>query len=137
LPWGAEWKLRCDWKSTSSRLSHPHAHRRDFTDTILWSRPPPAGDEFVVLVDFIETKRVEELVRRIENAVENLNASKQRPYRLSLSIGRSIYGQGEGVKASDFLSMLDADMYARKRDKKPRDKEKSESVLESPFLSMP
>ena len=84
------------------------------------------GDEFVVLVDFIETKTVEELVRRIENAVENLNASKQRPYRLSLSIGRSIYGQGEGCKASDFLSMLDADMYARKRDKKLRDKEKKE-----------
>jgi len=76
------------------------------------------GDEFVVLLDFREPKSVEELVHRIETAVENLNASKQRPYRISCSIGRSIYKEGEGGKSSDFLAILDADMYERKRDKK-------------------
>ena len=75
------------------------------------------GDEFVVLFDFMEPRAVEELVHRIETAVENLNASRRRPYRISLSIGRSVYRQEDGGSASDFLSALDADMYARKKNR--------------------
>ena len=75
------------------------------------------GDEFVVLVDFKDPMAMEELVRRIEREIENLNRSKQRMYSLSSSIGRSAYRQEEGGGASDFLSLLDADMYARKKEK--------------------
>jgi diguanylate cyclase (GGDEF)-like protein len=75
------------------------------------------GDEFVVLFDLMEPSAMEDLVHRIETAIENLNASKQRPYRISSSIGRSIYRQEDGGSASDFLSILDADMYARKKNR--------------------
>ena len=75
------------------------------------------GDEFVVLVDFKDPMAMEELVRRIEREIENLNRSKQRMYSLSSSIGRSAYRQEEGGGASDFLSLLDADIYARKKEK--------------------
>jgi diguanylate cyclase (GGDEF)-like protein len=76
------------------------------------------GDEFVVLIEFKEPIGMEELVHRIESAVENLNGTNQRPYRLSLSIGRSVYRQGEGATASEFLAVLDSDMYARKNNRK-------------------
>ncbi len=75
------------------------------------------GDEFVILVDFKDPMAMEDLVRRIEREIENLNGSKLRMYRLSSSIGRSAYRPEEGGGASDFLSLLDADMYARKREK--------------------
>jgi diguanylate cyclase (GGDEF)-like protein len=74
------------------------------------------GDEFVILVDFQEKVAMEDLVRRIERSIENQNDSRRRPYRLSLSMGRCLYDRAEG--AADFLSRLDADMYARKKAKR-------------------
>ncbi len=75
------------------------------------------GDEFVVLVDFKEASAMEDLVHRIESAVENRNASKLRPYRLALSIGRAVHDPAKGGNGPDFLAILDTDMYARKRAK--------------------
>ena len=73
----------------------------------------------MILFDAPGPISTEELVHRIESAIENLNASRRRSYSLSLSIGRAIYDQGEGGSASDFLSILDSDMYARKKSRKP------------------
>ena len=75
------------------------------------------GDEFVVLVEFKESSALDDLVHRIEAAVENRNASKLRPYRLALSIGRASYDPAKGSSAPEFLALLDADMYTRKRAK--------------------
>jgi diguanylate cyclase (GGDEF)-like protein len=75
------------------------------------------GDEFVVLADFREGPAMEELVRRVELAIGNHNASNRLPYRLSLSIGRLMRGQGNGATAAEFLASLDSDMYARKKAK--------------------
>lgn len=80
------------------------------------------GDEFVILAEFEAPAPLESLVKRIESAVENRNAAGDRPYSLSLSIGRSVYEPAGGRKASDFLILLDADMYARKRCKKENDR---------------
>jgi diguanylate cyclase (GGDEF)-like protein len=76
------------------------------------------GDEFVVLLDFREEGALEELVSRIERAVESHNHSRRRPYRLGLSIGRACFHKAEGRSAAEFLALLDADMYARKKLKK-------------------
>ena len=76
------------------------------------------GDEFVVLADSKESAALEELVARIERAVESHNGTSRRPYRLSLSIGRAVYDPKAGRSAADFLAVLDADMYARKNLKK-------------------
>lgn len=73
------------------------------------------GDEFVILVDSIPEVRVGDLVERIEGAIENLNASRGRPYRLSLSIGRSEYDAAGAASGAEFLAILDADMYRRKK----------------------
>jgi len=73
------------------------------------------GDEFVVLAELRSELEAESLVRRIELSVENHNASNNRPYQLSLSIGRLGYDRGKGIGASEFLALLDADMYSRKK----------------------
>jgi len=78
------------------------------------------GDEFVALADSTEPLLLDELVRRIEAAAEGLAASGERPYSLSLSIGRAAYDPGRGGSAADFLAALDADMYGRKRDRARR-----------------
>jgi diguanylate cyclase (GGDEF)-like protein len=75
------------------------------------------GDEFVVLADSKEPLKTDELVGRIEASIERLNDSRQRPYRLSLSIGRSIYDPETRWTGANFLAILDSDMYARKRRK--------------------
>jgi diguanylate cyclase (GGDEF)-like protein len=75
------------------------------------------GDEFVILIDFKEPTAMEDLVGRVEAAVENHNASELRPYRLALSIGRACYDPVDGGSAAEFLGFLDSDMYARKKSK--------------------
>lgn len=82
------------------------------------------GDEFVVLAYSREPSWIEGLVARIEDAIRDLNESGRRPYRLSLSIGRSVYDPtasapaGQAMSGPGFLALLDADMYRRKEDKK-------------------
>jgi diguanylate cyclase (GGDEF)-like protein len=83
------------------------------------------GDEFVVLAYSREPEWIEGLVGRIEAAVRGLNESGRRPYRLSLSIGRSVYdpdapASGRAMSGPGFLALLDADMYRRKEGKKAR-----------------
>ena len=76
------------------------------------------GDEFVVLFDSEDRSALEEMVKRIEAALEKHNATAGRPYRLSLSIGRGSFDRESDKDAPDFLARLDADMYQRKRRKK-------------------
>jgi diguanylate cyclase (GGDEF)-like protein len=76
------------------------------------------GDEFVVLLDSADVGALEEMVRRVETAIEKHNAGANRPYRLSLSIGRALFDPETDKTAADFLSRLDADMYRRKRQRK-------------------
>lgn len=84
------------------------------------------GDEFVVLAYSREPEWIEGLVGRIEGAIRDLNESGRRPYRLSLSIGRSVYDPSapepapRSMSGPEFLALLDADMYRRKEGKSAR-----------------
>jgi diguanylate cyclase (GGDEF)-like protein len=117
-----------DFKNINDRFGHEAGDRalEDVANILLSSVrvndcvARMGGDEFVVLVDFREGPAMEELVHRIELAVENHNATNRRPYQLSLSIGRLRYDDREGQTAAEFLSSLDSDMYARKRAKAER-----------------
>jgi diguanylate cyclase (GGDEF)-like protein len=77
------------------------------------------GDEFVVLAELHDEVEAQAMVRRIELAIGHHNASSNRPYQLSVSIGRLGYDRGKGADvaagAAEFLSRLDADMYSRKK----------------------
>ena len=87
------------------------------------------GDEFVVLVESSEPMALEDLVHRIENAIENLNATNQRPYQLSLSVGRAKYYEENSAKASDFLAILDAECIQERRASQQVDQKKFASLL--------
>ena len=76
------------------------------------------GDEFVVLFDSADHGALNEMVKRIEAALEKHNAGGNRPYHLSLSIGRANFDSALDKTAPEFLARLDADMYLRKRQKK-------------------
>jgi diguanylate cyclase (GGDEF)-like protein len=116
-----------DFKMINDRFGHEAGDRalEDIASILLSSVRADdhvarmGGDEFVVLIDFQDPAALEDLVRRIESAVENHNAAKRRPYHLSLSIGRAFWAREEGRSAADFLALLDSDMYARKNEKKP------------------
>jgi diguanylate cyclase (GGDEF)-like protein len=116
-----------DFKGINDRFGHEAGDRalEDVANILLSSVrvndhvARMGGDEFVILFDTPGPISTEELVHRIESAIENLNASGRRSYSLSLSIGRALYDQDRGGAASDFLSILDSDMYARKKSRKP------------------
>ncbi|MGO8693772.1 MAG: diguanylate cyclase domain-containing protein [Rectinemataceae bacterium] len=115
-----------DFKSINDRFGHEAGDRalEDVAKLLLASVRVDdmvarlGGDEFVVLADIKESAALEDLVERIERSVEHHNASVQRPYHLSLSIGRAIFDPRAGRAAADFLTILDTDMYGRKRAKK-------------------
>jgi diguanylate cyclase (GGDEF) domain len=115
-----------DFKKINDRYGHEAGDRalEDVASILIASVRPDdmvarmGGDEFVILVDLEDSATPEDLVRRIEATVENRNASQDRPYSISLSIGRMRYSPDSGQSAAEFLSSLDADMYARKKDKK-------------------
>ncbi len=76
------------------------------------------GDEFVILMESTDPATLDALTNRIKNTVDMHNTTANRPYRLSLSIGRACYDPNLDKCGQDFLSRLDADMYSQKRRKK-------------------
>ena len=93
-----------DFKSINDRFGHEAGDRalEDVAKLLLASVRVDdmvarlGGDEFVVLADIKESAALEDLVERIERSVEHHNASVQRRYHLSLSIGRAIFDRRGG-----------------------------------------
>jgi len=84
-----------------------------------------AGDEFVVMIrtaDKDDMKAVEESIRK---RLKEFNDENSRVYKLSFSIGWSIFSPQ--TTADDFLIDMDENMYAEKREKHSRSAEKVRS----------
>ncbi|HEX2090663.1 MAG TPA: diguanylate cyclase [Actinomycetota bacterium] len=72
------------------------------------------GDEFAVLLwggDDAEGA----VRRRLERALDELNGSAKRPYRLSISVGGTAFDPKRSVPLSTLVAEADADMYVQKR----------------------
>jgi diguanylate cyclase (GGDEF)-like protein len=76
------------------------------------------GDEFVVLVPNATRDSLAEIVERVARRTEARNASDETPYRLSFSMGASLYDPVLDGSASRFLSRLDDEMYRDKTRRK-------------------
>ena len=72
-----------------------------------------AGDEFIILLRTTLQPRLDEVIMRIQNAVEAFNANKIRPFTLSLSMGSGIFYPGKSTQDS-FLEDIDKNMYKNK-----------------------
>lgn len=77
------------------------------------------GDEFCVVLAAGTDVQDRIAVERIEEAIRSHNLSGGRPYRLSLSIGRSRFDPAKPCTVEELLSAADAAMYRHKAAKSP------------------
>jgi len=78
------------------------------------------GDEFVLLLPGANAASLAEVARRIGTLTEYHNASVERPYTLSFSIGSALYDPASDLDAGVYLGRLDKAMYVDKLARKNR-----------------
>ncbi len=77
-----------------------------------------AGDEFIVIIHNSSEEEINETAENIKRAVKDFNENGQKIYKLSFSIGSSIFTSGSSV--DEFFSRMDENMYSEKREKHSR-----------------
>lgn len=80
------------------------------------------GDEFAVIGPESETDGGSEAVKRLEKNIEAWNGKKDRPYKLSLSMGISRCAVGETCPIQEMIDKADALMYEQKQAKNKKKK---------------
>jgi len=76
------------------------------------------GDEFALLVAETPTAYANLVKTRLQRRISARNASANRPYTLSLSVGVAHYDPHHPVPLNKLISRADSAMYARKRHRK-------------------
>ncbi|MGI6765894.1 MAG: GGDEF domain-containing protein [Lentihominibacter sp.] len=74
------------------------------------------GDEFIILMHINSQKEIEEMIEAVKTQATLFNESEDRPYKISFSIGYSIY-EIKHDSIDDFLKKMDASMYEDKKRK--------------------
>ncbi|MCR5669543.1 MAG: GGDEF domain-containing protein, partial [Butyrivibrio sp.] len=89
-----------------------------------------AGDEFIILLADTSEKELESVLKSFKDELKLFNETEQRLYKLSLSMGYSIFEPGKD-SVDDFLKHMDDKMYKEKEETHARkiddDKEKAGS----------
>ena len=78
-----------------------------------------AGDEFIILLKNTTENELQNIVDNIKEEVANFNEIEQRVYKLSLSLGFSMYDPSTST-IDDFLRHMDDNMYKEKNVKHAR-----------------
>ncbi|WP_022769704.1 GGDEF domain-containing protein [Butyrivibrio sp. NC2007] len=78
-----------------------------------------AGDEFIILVKGVSEKQLQNIVNSIRDELKLFNDTEERRYKLSLSLGYSIY-QPAHDSIDNFLKRMDDAMYEEKKEKHSR-----------------
>ncbi|MBR1669390.1 MAG: GGDEF domain-containing protein [Butyrivibrio sp.] len=73
-----------------------------------------AGDEFIILIKDTREKEVQHVLKNLHDEVDLFNRTENRQYKLSLSMGYSIYRPGKD-SVDDFLKHMDDNMYEEKQ----------------------
>jgi diguanylate cyclase (GGDEF)-like protein len=76
------------------------------------------GDEFVVLLSRDTTVEGDEILRRIQVALDRRNGEPRRRYRLAFSIGVAVFDPNDPVPIHELIRRADAEMYQQKRAKR-------------------
>lgn len=74
-----------------------------------------AGDEFIILIKTGDSEEIEDCVRNIRSSLREFNETSDRKYKLSFSIGTSIFRSG--MTSDSFLKEMDSNMYIEKNQK--------------------
>ena len=73
-----------------------------------------AGDEFVIIMRQFKGESVDPYIEKINNALEKYNSTSGKPYKLSSSIGGTVFDY-HGQELSSLLSTIDKMMYEDKK----------------------
>ncbi|MCR5674898.1 MAG: diguanylate cyclase [Lachnospiraceae bacterium] len=73
------------------------------------------GDEFLIIVEETDRRRVEELIGNIRDEVPRTEAARQLPYPPTLSIGYILTEADSGRSLDDYVRLSDERMYEQKR----------------------
>lgn len=76
------------------------------------------GDEFVALVNAGEPEAIDAILRRVKEAVAEVNAGAGK-FRLSLSVGTAMFDGTNPMTVEQLLAEADARMYEQKRNRLP------------------
>jgi len=79
------------------------------------------GDEFVVLAAIDSEESTESLAIRLQEKFSASNASQNRPYDLSISVGLARFDPEAGHSIEDLMARADCAMYEDKRRKRTRE----------------
>ena len=110
-----------DFKSINDSLGHAVGDdalintARIFSDVVgeKGSAIRYAGDEFVLLLNTADTNIVENIILQIKDALEEYNASAEKPYKLSASMGFAVFDFKQHSIAA-FMNIMDERMYEEK-----------------------
>jgi diguanylate cyclase (GGDEF)-like protein len=72
------------------------------------------GDEFCIILEDCDTKRLDEIVDSINSCVNEFNRISNFEYNIGLSMGYSVY-DGIKQKPEEFFDQIDRLMYRNKR----------------------
>jgi diguanylate cyclase (GGDEF)-like protein len=76
------------------------------------------GDEFVIIATDADNRLVQEMLERLEQNLQKVNALGLTPYHLSLSVGVVTVNGSEQRSLEDLLKDADAAMYSNKYSKR-------------------
>lgn len=72
------------------------------------------GDEFCIVLESDDHRMTENTIKRIKNNLAFYNESVNKPYRLSFSMGFTVYRCTMGNSAKSFFKLIDRKMYKQK-----------------------
>ncbi len=83
------------------------------------------GDEFVLFGGFAdgEEYKLDQILKSIQDDIDEVNASGKYEFKLSSSVGASYYKAREVESLDDLIELADQKMYAEKREKKRKAQE--------------
>jgi len=72
------------------------------------------GDEFCVIMDTTDNVVIEKMINKINKCLDNYNAISGQPYKVSFSMGYSVYDNKSDMEYKDFQRKIDKLMYENK-----------------------
>ncbi len=75
-----------------------------------------AGDEFMILKRITGEQEIRDAIVCVRDAIESFNQTQEKPYKIQVSMGYSIYNH-EKDNMDSFFSRMDSAMYAEKKAK--------------------